>query len=478
MRQSIHIILAAALFVPMTLAAQKGKNAISVFTTTEHDSVRLYDQSNFAPKAGDGYRGGIGIKVYPSVKRQTFRGFGTCIGDGNAAAAMRLSEKKREEAARMLFSPDGGNGYVFCRVPMGSNDFSTCGYTHIKEGDKTLSSFNLKQDKKYIIPMLREAQKFSPQLRLMISPWSPPAFMKTTGKRENGGKLLPEYCDAWAEYFARFIKAYQQEGFTTALATIENECSYTISWETCLYTAKEEGDFAANYLRPHLDAAGLDSVGILFWDCDRSQIIERSDGTFGVPGARKAIAGIANHWYGGDYFQQLRTFHERYPEQLIVESEFCVGPNIGRHTTMPYGTWSDIELYGHEIIGCLNNFTNVIFDFNAFLDTHAGPYHNRGNGGIPSLVIDAANDTFHPQPHYYAMAHFSRFIRPGARIVLATASVDDVEVTAAQNPDGSVACVVLNHSDNDRLTSLSVVGVASKGNIPLPAHSLTTIVVK
>ena len=181
----------------------------------------------------------------------------------------------------------------------------------------------------------------------------------------------------------------------------------------------------------------------------------------------------------GDGFPQLRAFHELNPDMIIMESEFCTGPNKGR-TTMPYGVWGDLELFAHELIGDLNNFTNIIIDFNPFLDTKAGPFHNRGVGGIPNMVVDAASDKFTPQPNYYAMAHFSRYIRPGAQILLSTCSDEGVglEVTAAKNTDGSLVCVVLNRSGRNRSTKLLLSDKTVRDKVMLPAHSLTTIILK
>jgi glucosylceramidase len=421
---------------------------------------------------------GVEIRVFPDVEYQTFLGFGTCIGDANAYAVMQLPPEKRQEAVSLLYgqNPDRGNGYVFARVPMGSNDFSTKDYTCISEGDTTLKTFNIRQDKKTIIPTLRIAKECAPELRLMVSPWSPPKFMKSNVERIHGGKLLPQYRALWAEHFVRFINAYSKEGFTTEFVTIQNEPDAVQTWESCIWSGKEEGEFAVRYLRPRLNDAGLGSVNILFWDHNREQLLSRACASLGVSGAESALAGIANHWYEGDHFGQLRAFHEKHPEKLIVESEFCTGPNKGRKT-MPYGVWNDLELFGHEIIGCLNNYTNAIFDFNAFLNTKAGPMHNRDTGGIPSIVIDAAARKIEPQPAYYAMAHFSRYIRPGAKIIASSCKDEDagMELTAAKNTDGTTVCVILNKTDRDRTARLYIADKKADGNVKLPAHSLTTV---
>lgn len=469
---TVLLLLAAfALYQPSATA----QNGVKVITSAKRDSTYLRDSSDKAPSAD--FAGGIDIRLFPKLTKQTFYGFGTAMSDANAYAAMLLSKEQRREAVKRLFSTQEGNGYVFCRVPIGSNDFSTTDYTCIAEGDTTLKTFNIRQDKKYIIPMLRLVQEFSPSLRLMVSPWSPPAFMKENKKRINAGRLLPKYRDLWAEHYARFIKAYEKEGFTTQLLTIQNEAFAWQTWESCFFSGEEEGEFAAKFLRRHLDDNGLQDVKILFLDHNRNRLLERSSATFGQAGAREAIAGVGHHWYEGDHFEQLDAFHNLYPEKLMVESEFCTGPNKGR-TSMPYGVWNDLELYGHEIIGCLNHFTNAIFDFNSFLNTKAGPFHNRDIGGIPSLVVDEKQNTFTPQPHYYAMAHFSRYIFPGAKIIVASCSADDdgIETTAAVNPDGTLVCVILNKTDRNRKSALFVNQKKQSKEILLPAHSLTTVV--
>lgn len=467
----MSLLAVVTLCRPVAIAQRQPR----IITSAKADSTYLRDGTAYASRAG--FAGGIDIRLFPKLTKQTFYGFGTAMSDGNAYAAMQLSKEQRCEAVKRLFSREGGNGYTFCRVPIGSNDFSTTDYTCIAEGDTTLKTFNIRQDKKYIIPMLRLAQECSPSLRLMVSPWSPPAFMKENGKRINAGRLLPKYRDLWAEHYVRFIKAYEKEGFKTELLTIQNEAFAWQTWESCFFSGEEEGEFAAGFLRRHLDTGGLQNVKILFLDHNRNRLLERSAATFAQKGAREAIAGVGHHWYEGDHFEQLDAFHNLYPEQMIVESEFCTGPNKGR-TSMPYGVWNDVELYGHEIIGCLNHFTNAIFDFNAFLNTKAGPFHNRDIGGIPSIVVDGKENTFTPQPHYYAMAHFSRYILPGAKIIVASCSADDagIETTAAVNPDGSVVCVILNKTDRNRKTALFVSQKKLSQEIMLPAHSLTTVV--
>lgn len=477
-RISAIFIVAALISMPtMTVQTVAAAKRLTILTSAKADSAYLSDCSDSSPKGN--FAGGIDIRLFPKLTKQTFYGFGTSMSDGNACAAMQLSKSQRREAVRRLFSRNDGNGYTFCRVPMGSNDFSTCDYTCIEEGDTTFKTFNIKQDKKYIIPMLRLAQEFSPSLRLMISPWSPPAFMKENGKRINAGRLLPKYRDLWAEHYARFIKAYAEEGFTTGLLTIQNEAFAWQTWESCFYSGEDEGKFAAGFLRRHLDNNGLQNVRILFLDHNRNRLLERSAATFAQAGAREAIDGVGHHWYEGDHFEQLDAFHQLYPEKLMVESEFCTGPNKGR-TSMPYGVWNDLELYGHEIIGCLNHFTNAIFDFNAFLNTKGGPFHNRETGGIPSIVVNEKENTFTPQPHYYAMAHFSRYILPGAKIIVASCSVNDagIETAAAINTDGSVVCVILNTTDRNRKSALFVDQKKQTKDIMLPAHSLTTVIVE
>lgn len=467
------MLLATFVVFQPTATAQ---NELKIITSTKSDSTYLRDCSDGAPSAG--FAGGIDIRLFPKLTKQTFYGFGTAMNDANAYAAMQLSKAQRREAAKQLFSRQDGNGYVFCRVPIGSNDFSTTDYTCIAEGDTTLKTFNIRQDKKYIIPMLRLAQEFSPTLSLMASPWSPPAFMKENGKRINAGRLLPKYRDLWAEHYARFVKAYEKEGFKTKLLTIQNEAFAWQTWESCFFSGEDEGEFASKFLRRHLDANGLQDVKILFLDHNRNRLLERSAATFAQAGAREAIAGVGHHWYEGDHFEQLDAFNNLYPEQIMVESEFCTGPNKGR-TSMPYSVWNDLELYGHEIIGCLNHFTNAIFDFNSFLNTKAGPFHNREIGGIPSMVVDEKNNSFSPQPHYYAMAHFSRYILPGAKIIVASLSANDsgIETTAAINTDGTLVCVILNKTDRNRKSALFVDQKKQAKDIMLPANSLTTVVI-
>jgi glucosylceramidase len=170
----------------------------------------------------------------------------------------------------MFFHKDSGLAYNIIRTNMNSCDFSSESYTYIKEGDASLSTFDIAHDRKFKMPMIVDALKMSgSSTKIYISPWSPPAFMKLNKSVLHGGSLLHEYYPAWANYFVKFIQAYEKSGIPIWGLTIQNEPMATQRWESCIYTAEEERDFLKHHLGPTMEKEGLKEKKIIVWDHNR-----------------------------------------------------------------------------------------------------------------------------------------------------------------------------------------------------------------
>ena len=181
--------------------------------------------------------------VNPNKTFQTFIGIGGAITDASAEVFAKLSEDRQKELISAYYGRDGID-YSLVRTSIHSCDFGSGSFTYIEEGDKELKTFSIEQDKKYRIPMIKRAMESAGDTLLFyVSPWSPPAFMKSNKNMLQGGKLLPEYYDAWAKYYAKFIKAYEKEGMPIWGLTIQNEPMAVQRWESCIYTAEEERNF-------------------------------------------------------------------------------------------------------------------------------------------------------------------------------------------------------------------------------------------
>ena len=186
-------------------------------------------------------------------------------------------KQKQREILNAYFDDKQGIGYKLARTNIHSCDFSSGSYTYVDEGDKELKSFSVEHDKKYRIPFIKQALAATRgKLNIFASPWSPPAFMKDNNDMLHGGKLKPEYYESWANYYTKFIKAYQGEGIPIWGISIQNEPMATQKWESCIYSAEEERDFLKDHLGPTLKRAGLGDKKIIAWDHNRDLIYQRA----------------------------------------------------------------------------------------------------------------------------------------------------------------------------------------------------------
>lgn len=412
---------------------------VQVYETNEAKNLRWQASALEAEETGESMNV---VNVYPDVRFQTFRGFGGAFTEAAAHSYAAVDDEKKKELIEAYFG-ESGLCYHFGRVTIHSCDFGLGNYTYIEDGDKDLKTFDVAHDRKEILPFIHDAQrKAQKPMEFLASPWSPPGFMKDSGEMNNGGKLLPEYADAWANYFVKFIEAYRKEGVPVSYITIQNEPAAAQTWDSCLYSAEEEGRFAANYLAPALKAAGLSEVRIFAWDHNKEAAYERLRGTLSVPGASDVIHGCALHWYTGDHFDCTALINKQFPDKEVFFSEGCV----------EYSRFADsretekAEMYAHDIIGNLNAGITASFDWNLFVDLDGGPNH-AGNLCPAPIMIDTAAGTYEKRLTYFYLGQFSKFIQPKAVRLGTTKYTDKLEVTAFENPDGSHAVVLLNRSE-------------------------------
>jgi glucosylceramidase len=279
--------------------------------------------------------------VNPKKSFQSFLGIGGAITDASAEVFAQLPPEKQQEFLTAYYDPEQGIGYSLARTPIHSSDFSSGSYTYIEEGDAGLKTFSIEHDRAYKIPLIKKAiETAGGSLMLYASPWSPPAFMKDNNDMLHGGKLLPEYRDAWALYYTRFIKAYEAEGMPIWGITVQNEPMAVQRWESCIYTAEEERDFLKNHLGPTLEREGLGDKKIVVWDHNRDLINHRANTIFEDPEAAKYAWGIGFHWYetwaGGEpMFSNIASINESFPTKNLLFTEGCQEGFTGR---MPSAT--------------------------------------------------------------------------------------------------------------------------------------------
>ena len=408
------------------------------------------------------------VWVDPARRFQVIEGFGGAFTEASAVTWLELGEVQREALLRAYFDPGQGHGYTLCRVHMNSCDFALGNYAHADvRDDWALDHFSIERDRRALLPFIQAALRMAGRpIKLLASPWSPPAWMKTNQAMNGGGRLRPECRAAWAQCFVRFIQAYQAEGVPVWGVSVQNEPMAAQRWDSCLYSAEEERDFVRDHLGPALEEAGLGDVKIVIWDHNRDGLVERASVVYADPKASRFVWGASFHWYVEDQFDQVQLTHDAWPDKHLLFTEGC--QEGGPHT----GSWELGERYARSIINDLNRWTVGWIDWNLLLDESGGPNHV-GNFCSAPLLADTAADRLLPQSSYAYIGHFARFIRPGAQRVLCAASKQVLETTAFIDTDGTVATVVMNRSEQPVRFVLRVDG--QRVRVDLPARAITTL---
>lgn len=419
--------------------------------------------------------GEISIFVEPAITFQTFLGIGGSFTDASAETFAKLPRDKQNEFLKAYFSRDSGIRYTLGRTTIHSSDFSSGSYTYIAEGDKELKTFSLAHDKQFRIPFIKRAiAEAGGKLTLYASPWSPPAFMKTNGSMLKGGKLRPEYRQAWANYFVKYIRSIEREGIPIWGLTIQNEPMATQTWESCIYTAEEERDFLKNYLGPTLWKSGLKNKKIIIWDHNRDLITHRVNTILSDPEANKYVWGIGFHWYetwsGGEpMFENIDQVNSMYPNKNLIFTE----GTVEKFDPAKYQFWGNAERYGRSMINDFNNGVVAWTDWNLLLDETGGPNH-ASNFCFSPIHADTKTGELIYTPSYFYIGHFSKFVMPGARRVAASASRSQLLTTSFLNPDGTVVTVVMNQSD--KTINYNYILGTQKAVIEILPHSIQTLI--
>jgi O-glycosyl hydrolase len=388
--------------------------------------------------------------VDPSQRFQAIRGFGAAFTDSSLWLLSRLTADKREETLRSLLDPRDGIGLSVMRVPMAASDFSASGmysYDDMPPGqsDPGLARFSIAHDQAYVLPILRQALQIAPDLKIVASPWSPPAWMKTNdsmaGVSPTGGvgTLRPDAYEPLARYFVRFIQAYRRAGIPIWAVTPQNEpVQPTADYPGMILSAQQEATFVHDYLAPALRAAHLDTR---IYGYDNSYVgSEPYVGGLMAGPAAQDLDGVAYHCYFGAP-ESMSAVHSLYPKLDAIEDECSTGISV----------LSPIQV----IVRSVNNWASTVLMWNAALDPSGGP--KMGSGCLSCIgvtTVDTASNSAKPTGDYWQLGHAGKFVQRGARRIQATVSPDPgscgdspvcgLEVSAFQNPDGSIAVVATN----------------------------------
>ncbi|WP_035655458.1 glycoside hydrolase family 30 protein [Flavobacterium filum] len=443
----------------------------------------------------------IQISINPEEKFQTITGFGGSFTEASAYLLNRLSKENRKKVLEAYFGEEGAN-YSLTRTHIASCDFSLSNYTYAKvENDLLMEHFTIDDDKDDLIPMILEAKAISKDgFKIISSPWSCPPWMKDN-KHYVGGKLLPEFNDAFALYFSKYLEAYKKEGIDIWGVTVINEPHGNgNNWESTHFSPEEMTLFVQNHLGPKLEKDGWGEVKIFGYDQNRAGLPEWVDAMYKNEATSKYFDGTAIHWYEStyDFFPDaLQYAHQKAPNKYLIETEGCIDAEVPhwqddawywKKEATDWGwdwasekdkhlhpKYAPVNRYATDMIGCLNNWVDGWIDWNMVLDRQGGPNWFK-NWCTAPVIVDPEKDEVYFTPLYYVMAHFSKFMRPGAVKIGCEINNKEVMTTAVKNPDGTIAVAIFNPSDkkyaveiklNEKLTTITI-----------PAKALQTVVIK
>lgn len=411
------------------------------------------------------------INVHPQVTYQTWEGFGGAFTDSAGYVYSLMNDEDKNTMIDKYYKKEELN-YVFGRIHMDSCDFSTEQYEAMSDAnDVTMESFNIGRTAKYILPLVHDVQnRVGREIDIMVSPWSPPAFMKTNNERSHGGKLKPEYHKMWAEYICRYIKELRKEGCRVVRMSLQNEPAATQTWDSCVYTAQEEKEFLRDYMYPALVENNLEDIEIFVWDHNKERLFERAC-TIIDDETDKMVAGLAFHWYSGDHFEALEMVKQKFPDKKLILSEACI--EYSKFSQDDY--LKNAQKYGHDIIGNMNNGMNAFYDWNILLDEQGGPNHV-GNFCDAPYLYDTKNKKLMERNTLSYIWHFSHFINPGAKRIGYSKYTAKLDVTAFKNPDGSIAVVIMNDTDEAREANIRMNDEIAE--ITIAPQAIGTVLIK
>lgn len=466
MRRSATFIFSAFVAVGCATARPATLPSAQMWLTTADQTQKL--QPKPVQRQTGRASGDEAVTIDTSKHFQKMHGFGAAMTDASAQVLSSLPDKKRKALMAELFGrKNGGLGLSFTRLTIGASDFSTRDYSYDDTPgnvpDPTFRYFSIEPAKKYVLPRTREALAINPDLKVMISPWSAPAWMKTT-KSMIKGQLVPQYYPAFANYLAKTVRAFGREGVPVSMLTIQNEPNF----EPDDYPGErvdppQRAEIIGRYVGPTLEKLGL-RTQILDWDHNWDHP-EMPLAVLRDPVARKYVSGVAWHCYEGDVPAQTPV-HDAFPDKDAWLTE-CSGGEWSPKYAEVLG-WMTDKL----IIGASNNWSRGTLLWNLALDPAHGP-HTGGCADCRGVVtIDPKTGAITRNVEYYVLGHASRFVLPGAYRVRTATHGAEVYAAAFLNPDRSRVAILYRKS-GDGAVRIAVDG--EHYSVAMPQGSVATV---
>lgn len=433
---------------PVAPAAKLGAPFVRLWLSTADRRLRLAPQADIEMTAADGLPKDVVIDTHATY--QSMVGFGAAMTDASAwLIHNRMSALQRSVFLREMYGPAPGLNMNMMRLTIGASDFSLQHYTlddlPAGQTDTTLAHFNVAPNLADVVPMVREVLSVNPHLRIVASPWSAPAWMKTSGSLI-GGELLEQYEGVYADYLVKYVMAYRGFGIPIFALTVQNEPAFQpATYPGMAVPAATRARLVGQYLGPALARRAPDTRILEWdhhWDEPKQPLTVLAD-----PAAARYISGVAWHCYAGTASAQDQV-HDAYPRKNAYITE-CSG-----------GDWEsakngELLWFARDLLlAGIRQWARGVIYWNLALDEQHSP-HSGGCGLCKGLVtIDSQTGAVSRNDEYYAFAHFSRFVLPGDVRVGSSETDKDLNNVAFLNPtDGSVVLVVINgHADTRRMS--------------------------
>jgi len=429
--------------------ADTQKTDVSAWITSPYNNV-LFQYQNVSLFFGNTVNQDPTIEVDTTQTYQSIDGFGNCLTGGSAILINRMDSESRLKLLKELFATDGKNiGISYLRISIGASDLSdhVFSYDDLSAGetDPEMINFSIDPEKSDLIPVLKEILEINPNILILGSPWSPPAWMKTNGNAK-GGSLKTEYFGAYAKYFVKYIQAMKSEGINIDAITIQNEPLNAGNNPSMFMSAADQGLFIKESLGPAFISAGI-STKIIVYDHNADQP-DYPLSIYRDPEAARYVDGSAFHLYGGT-INALTGVHNAFPDKNLYFTEQWVGA--------PGNLTEDLSWHVKTlIIGATRNWCRNVLEWNMASDPGNDP-HTEGGCDQCLGTVTISGNAITRNPAYYILAHAAKFVRPGSVRVYSTQS-DNLPNVAFRTPDGKKVLIILNDSTSGKKFNLKFKG--------------------
>jgi glucosylceramidase len=423
----------------LVLSLHAQKNASVAVWLTNTDKSALFDLQNPPLRFSKTANPGLTIDVDDKQTFQPIDGFGFALTGGSAQHMARMDPAKRASLIQELFGVAGKEiGISYLRVSIGSSDLNDHVFTYDDlppgQTDPDMAKFSLAEDRADVIPVLKEIFKVNPKIKILGSPWTAPSWMKTNNNSK-GGKLKPECYPAYARYFVKYIQGMRAEGIRIDAITVQNEPLNEKNTPSLSMSATEEADFIENHLGPAFQAARIDTKIVLYdHNCDVPQY---AISILADPQAARYVDGSGFHLYGGQ-IEAMSQVHNAYPRKNLYFTEQMVTGSVESRPTVNVA--SPVR---RLIVGATRNWSRNVLLWNLAADPQNRPHTDNGGCGTcqGAITIDGSNVTRNVA--YYAVAHASKFVRPGS-VRIGSNNQDALPNVAFKTPGGKKVLIVVN----------------------------------